>query len=369
VPLRARTGLAALALVLPGMASSACGTAGPTVVEIASPPATVTPLPRGTAEPEDASQTSGCVWSGGALRGRDELPLCFEKEGACFASASSPFEGTVRMWLPPGDPARTGARLDLGADGLRVRAWTDADLVLLHPAAPTALGRIAIPVDAEQIRVGQLIDRTLELSLRAIRGLSPREGALRARVPCAEVALEHKSYSDEAIRGLIGAGPSLGERTLPARQSLSIAAEASGRAVADVTPESGDSRVELLEQSGGRSRIVWWRDDVVLFGWVDQAALGPAPTGPVYADGPMNATGRLVPVHPKGTRCDRELSLFAQVHEARQKVGVIEKGTVFDRSLPTADGVFVSVELRTTAFQTAQGSYFLVPAAALARCE
>ena len=64
----------------------------------------------------------------------------------------------------------------------------------------------------------------------------------------------------------IGAQPT-GERLLPAGQALSISAAASGPVMADVTPEGSDTRVELLEQSGGRSRILWWRGDLVLFGF------------------------------------------------------------------------------------------------------
>ena len=369
MPVNAR-GLARWSLALSVPVVAACGTAGPTVVEIAAPKVAAT-AQADPAEVEDAAAGSGCTWTGEIAWAREEaLPLCFEKEGACFAEAPSPFRGKVKLWLPPGEPEETGGRLDLGVDGIRVRAWTDAAAVVLHPGEPAVFGQIAIPLEAEKIRLDRVIDRDLDLSLRAWTGFSPRGGALRARAPCAAVGLEHKSYSNEAVRGVIGArAQPIGERTLPVGKALSISGSASGPVMADVTPEDSDTRVELLEQSGGRSRILWWRDDVVLFGWVDTAALGPPPSGPEYGQGFGTGRGRLAPGNPAGTRCRRDLSLFAMVHGTKRRGGVIERGTVFDRDLPTADRAFVAVGLRTTSLRLTEGSRWLVPAGALAGCE
>lgn len=365
---------AAGALALPALALStfavACGPARPTVVEIAAAKGSEAPAEGSPAGPEDAATGSGCTWTGEAVWARNHpLPLCFDKESACFATAPSPFTGEASVWLPPGEPARTGARLDLAEGGIRLRAWTDGAEVVLHPGGPTVFGQIAIPTRAEKIFADRVIDRNLELSLRSESGFAPRGGVLRARAPCTDLGLDHKPYSEEAIRAAAGIrSQALGERTLPTGQALSISGAVSGPVMADVTPEDSDTRVEVLEQSGGRSRIFWWRDDLVLVGWVDTAALGPPP-GSIQGFGYGTGRGRLAPDRKPGTRCSRDVSLFAQVHGTRQKVGLIEKGTVFDRGLSTHDMAFFHVVIRSPAFELTPDSGWIVPSAALTGCK
>lgn len=367
--MRGGAGLACSVAGLPAFLLAACGPAAPAVVEIAAPVPTVT-VEGDPAGPEDAAAGSGCTWTDEIVLTRDgTLPLCFENEGACFATAPTPFHGKAEVWLPPGEPAKTGARLDLAASGIRLRAWTDTDQVVLHPAAPTVFGQVAVPRNASQIHVDRVAERDLDLSLRAEATFSPRGGALRARVACSAVTLQNKTYSSEEIQRVIGAGvQGLGERLLPVGRALSFSGAASGPALLEVTPEDSDTRVDLLEQSGGRSRIVWWRDDMVLFGWVDSAALGPAPSSPAVfsafgALGGIGATAR-----SPATRCRRDLALFAQVHDSRQRVGVIEKGTPFDRESADPSGAFVIVTLQAPAFELTPGSRWLVSAGALGGC-
>lgn len=340
------------------------------MVEIALPAPSAT-TDGGPADPEDAAAGSGCTWTDEIVFAREgTLPLCFENEGACFATAPTPFHGGARVWLPPGEPAKTGARLDLAASGIRLRAWTDTDHVVLHPAAPTVFGQVAVPRDASLIHVDRVAERDLDLSVRAEATFSPRGGALRARVACSAVSLQNKAYSSEEIQRVIGAsGQGLGERLLPVGRALSFSGAASGPALLDVTPDDSDTRVDLLEQAGGRSRIVWWRDDMVLFGWVDTTALGPAPSSPALfsAFGALGGIG--VTRHSPSTRCRRDLSLFAQVHDTRQRVGVIEKGTPFDREIADPSGAFVIVALPgAPAFELTPGSRWLVSADALRGC-
>lgn len=351
-----------------GLALAACSNHA-TSVEIAAPPASVHVADEGPSK-EEAEDSAGCMWAGESLWASDnELPLCFAKDKACYASAWSPFLGKVKLWVPPGDPAVTGGRVDLAAEGIRLRAWTDAARVVLAPKEPMVVGQVAIPRSGEVLRIERIAGAALDLALREVSGVTLRAGPLRAHANCAALSLSNKEYSSDAIRALAGGKAAIGERLLPAGGAVALSSSAGGAAVLELRTTDADTRVDVLELAGGRAKIVWWRPDVVLFGWVDESALGPAPSGEESLSAYGTLGGRGFGSSSRGIRCKRELSLFAMVHDARDRVGVIEKGTVFDRSISTPDGAFVRVDLRSPSFKLAADSSWLVATGALRDCQ
>lgn len=361
--------LAALA-VLP----LACVAPRTAVIDIASP-AAVRPV-SGGADPELAARSPadpGCAWTSRIVFARSEaLPLCFAIDGACFGRAPSPLQVEVTLTVPGGVPAETGARLDFVADGVHFHAWTPGDEPLLFPRDPVIFGGLAIPLGATILSLARVGAGSVDLAMSPEPGVKLGTAGLRARVRCSELDIENHWMSPESIRAAIGLPAQGTARGLAAGQVLSIAATVAGPEIAEIVVQDDDiPEVEILEQRAARARVLWWRNEHVVFGWIDTGILGSPPPDKgslttVSSVSSAGGKGAIEPLPRPGMRCPADIPLLAAVEGARQEVGTIEKGTAFD-VVERQDSV-TTVKLRTRSVQLESNAVWLVPTSALSPC-
>jgi hypothetical protein len=351
-----------------GLGTLACAPLPPAVVEIgAATPGAAPPAEGEPGADGPAAKGAGCSWGTGMVSAHGEdLPLCFAVDQACFARVAAPVLGAVELFA--GDPASSGARASLQVDGVELRGWTFPAELSFSPQIPVVLGGVAIPWDGSRLQVERVERRALDLSLQPGDRLELLRGNWRARVPCSAVKLSEERPSMEAVRSAVkrpGQGD-LGERVLTPGQVIRIAADASGPDVAAVKVSDDFTTVEVLQQLGHRSFVLWWDADMVYFGWVDTAVLSVAPPKP-RAAGSASPTSLAGTAPLPGTRCLADTPLYAKVFSAQEEVGTIGKGTRFDIIERRDD--FTQVHLRTTRITTEPSSSWLVKTSALAGCK
>lgn len=354
------------------LALSACAAARPTTVDIAQVRAEPDPEPSEAAPEVKPSATPACTWVAPALRASgDAVSLCFAADGACFAELPSPFHGPVTVRLPAGDPRATGALLDVYTEGAQLSAWTPADEILLEPKTPVVFGGVAIPRSGHRWLVDRARAGGLELTMSPTVGLLWKRTPPRARVACDDVGPEPADGWEALIRPAIGrpGDADLGEHVLSIGQIIGVATRPEGPDVIEVTvDEEDDTVIELLEQRGPRSFILWWQSDMVYFGWVDTAVLGgPAP--PVHGSLPAGPVPSIPwPMPPQlPMRCPADVPLSASVAGSRAEIGTLEKGAAFDVVTRTAP--FAQIRLRGRSLTLLDNSEWQIPSTALDSCD
>lgn len=359
-------------LLLPAFAGLSCAPLRAASIDIA-PPAADGPAPEpAPPAPERAPPGGpGCSWVGGAVYAHSEsIPLCFAVDGACFARAPAPFQGTaVRVTLAAGDPAVLGAHLELAADGIRIGVWTAGDAPILFPKVPVVFGGVAIPRGGPGVHVERVRGSTLDLVLRPSAGLKVLKGDFRAHASCSEVDIGGGEAAEEAVRSVIGRSPgtSTFERVVPLGHPVTIAEQPEGPGIAEVTADdTADAGVEVLAQRGARSRILWWQAETVYFGWVDSSVL-QAPPLPGGILGASRVAPALMPQPPlPGMKCPMDMPLHADFAGTKAEVGVIERGTRFD--VKEQRPGMAAVRLRTSKIELEDSAEWLVPAELLLDC-
>ncbi len=357
---------AVVALGISLLAACGCGAPAPTVVDVALPPSGTAPFGPSGEGGSEAVAGAGCSWKAAALLPRgDDVGLCFDKEGACFARAASFTEGHVGLTLPEGDVASAGARVELRKDGIRIEAWTTGEQVLVGPKGALAMGGVVVPRLAQVVRVVRVAAGRAELSLVPGEGVRLRSGPLRASASCGDIALGNPSFEEAAVLEALGVpSTTLGERTLTSAQPVAIAAGAAGAAVLELELEEEETSVELLEVRGGRSRILWERSDMTVAGWVDSSLLGPA-AGAAFGAGGLGLMG-IGAGHSSGVTCPSSMPLFAEVEGARRRVGSIDAQTEFDPGERT--GEWATVGLRTDHLSLEENARWVIRVRDLERC-
>jgi hypothetical protein len=359
---------AVVALGISLLAICGCGAPAPTVVDVALPPSGTASFGPSGEGGSEAVAGAGCSWKAAKLMPRgDDVLLCFDKAGACFARAASFTEGHVGLTLPEGDVASAGARVELRKDGVRIEAWTTGEQVLLGPKGALAMGGVVVPQLAEVVRVDRVTGGRTELSLVPGDGVRLRSGPLRASASCGDLALANPSFEEAAALEALGVPSStLGERTLTSAQPVAIAAGAAGPAVLELELEleEEETSVELIDVRGSRSRILWERSDMTVAGWVDSSLLGPS-SGAAFGAGGLGLMGRGAG-RSSGVTCPSSMPLFADVAGVRRRVGSIDAQTEFDPGDRT--GEWATVGLRTDHLSLEENARWVIRVRDLERC-
>ncbi len=315
----------------------------------------------------------GCSWTALGLQARDEkLPLCFAVDGACFATLAQSFSGKVKLTLPEGKSAETGARLELDDLAVHLEATTAGDAVVLYPQKPIPMGAMLVSGDGQGLFVERVHGDSIELTFSGDASLRLRGGPLHLRAGCMDVGPERAAWSDQAVLSAVGIpASSRPERILTADRPVALSASPGGAAMADIPEsETGALDVELLEQKGPSSRILMWLSGGgALFGWVDSGALSPAPQRPAYGSiGTLGHGGGFGQPFAPGTVCPRDVPLLAEVGGTRAEVGILESGARFDVGRP-ASTEHTQVRLRSYKLDLLPDSRWLVRTAALEGCK
>ena len=356
--------IVALAISLPAVCG--CGAPAPTVVDVGLPPSGSAPFGPSGEGGSDVVAGAGCSWRAANLMPRgDDVALCFDKEGACFARATSFADGHVELTLPEGDAASAGARIELRKEGIRIEAWTTGEQVLLGPKGALAMGGVVVPQIAHVVRVDRVAGGRAQLSFVPGEGVRLTSGPLRANAPCGDLVLANPSFEGEAALQALGVpSTTLGERALTSARPVAIAAAAAGPAVLEIELDDEETSVELVDVRGSRSRILWERPDITVAGWVDSSLLGPA-SGAAFGAGGLGLMGRGAG-HSSGVTCASSVPLFADVMGVKRRVGSIDAQTEFDPGERT--GEWAAVGIRTDHLSLEENARWIIRARDLERC-
>ena len=187
---------------------------------------------------------------------------------------------------------------------------------------------------------------------------------------CSELSLKsNPSFAMEEIYSALGVVSQRprSDRLLPEEAGVQLSADPDGPAMAEITATSEyDSSVEVVQQAGARSRILWSSGRAIYFGWVDTAALSI----------PLGEPGQIIgwPGAPSPSslrpgpsiRCPTDVPLSVEAEGMVEEVGVIRRGTLFGINQQLADRT--SVALASNSYLLQPGSKWFVPTPALAGC-
>lgn len=343
---------------------TACGGPPSTAVVTVSLPGAGQTGPADQGGPEEVS-AAGCSWSGEALLARgDDVRLCFAKEEACFARATPFEEGHVTLTLPEGNAAKGWASIELRRQGIRIRAATAGDQVLVGPKGVLVLGGVVVPHVARRVLVDRIASGRAEISLASGDGVQALSQHLRASAACEDLTLTDPSFETPAVLEALGVrSKPLGKQSVASGYPVKIAATAGGPPLLAIALEGETPSVELIEVRGGWSRILWERDDMTIAGWVDSSLLGPDSDNPFGIGGIGLGWGS---GHSSGVSCPAAIPLFAEVAGARRQVGSISAHTAFDPK--GRRGEWAAVALRATHLTLEDGATWLVRGRDLDRC-
>lgn len=269
-------------------------------------------------------------------------------------------ERGAELRIPIGPAGRLGLRLE--TPQLVLEGLVEASTVPLRVARARVLGGLVIPTRGTPLRIvetttdGVLVEPELgaEIALTA---------PLRARLPCAELALEAPELDPAAA---LPAKP-IGRASLRAGTTVALAREPAGAVAAKLTPKV-DSGVDVLESRGGAARVAWGGGGALMFGWVAAADLGPALESGGRVRGEEGAMGRPAKPEPvqASVTCEQELPLVAEIGGARVKIGAVRPKARVD--VLARDGGYARVHVPAGPLEAAPGARWLVPERALAGC-
>lgn len=367
-----RAGLAVLAASCGGAAQP--GAARPVVLEL--PPVAVasSEAPQAaqaaSAEPEAALPPAielpagtACVIEGPWQPRGEATLLRLRDRGPVFAEVGGGVD--ARLHLPPGRPS--GAAIEVDAGGVSLRGRVDAEAIPIRPARPIAFQGFAVPLGATLLELGEAAEGKVTVTWPGAEGIKPLHAPVSERLRCDDVTV-----GELEIDAVVAAGVLDGEREARLRlgRAIPLSATPGGPPAAELLPaDDEDADVTVVGISGGRSRVLWWREDALIVGWVPSAELRPKPSaggllGEAFGVGGLGLRGI---GEGEARVCAADVPLLAQAGGERATVGAVRAGTaieVLDRGAP-----YARVSVDTGGVWIAEGAALYARAAELARCE
>lgn len=329
----------------------------------AAPPAEadpVQPLPPPVALPAPAA----CVLEGPWQPRGDTTPLRLGEGGPVFANVVN--DADTRLHLAAGRPGSAGLEIEAGQVALR--AHVDADAIPIRPARAVAFQEFVVPLEATLLEISAVEPGHLTVGLGAVPGVEGARWPLVERLRCDQVTAGVIAFDATQAVGDPG-----GDRQglLRLGRPIPLSVEPGGPPVASLRPEDDDDAdVMIVGTAGPRSRVLWWREDALIFGWVPTADLRRKPTpggelGQGFGFGGLGmlGTGR----DPEEVTCPAELPLVAEVGGKRATVGAARAGSVIEIVARGEPYARVMPELGSV--MLAEEAALLARAADLARCE
>ena len=163
-----------------------------------------------------------------------------------------------------------GAYAEMQTSALDVRGFLDDTQQILRPTHPIAFGGVALAGPSATLALvrGGTNGRLVVSWSEPLKPVA-REDTLTAEVACADVALDATQFE---VTQAISTERPLGHAFLVAGESVTLALDPTAPPVALLQLRQHEPEVRVLAQNGKRTRIVWKRDDGIVFGWV------PTPT-------------------------------------------------------------------------------------------
>jgi hypothetical protein len=275
----------------------------------------------------------------------------------------------IEVLLPVADaPAPVGVKLKRGRFALE--GLVAAGAIPLHPRRALVVADVLATTPLSTLRwtdaTASDIGVELALSDDIRKMLDGFAAPLRARLECADLDLESRSFDMFRAIGLNGRGVE-GRFDLSARVPLSL--KPGGPPVLTVVADSAvPESPRVFARKPGWARIALTRNEVAIFGWVPAAfVLRPVKGGEaadIYDIGGLGLSGLGTPRLKATVSCNHDVPLVAEAGGQRRLVGTIGAGVAIQ--LLSDDAAYVPV--RFEGLDPVEGARFLVERTAFARC-
>jgi hypothetical protein len=305
-------------LLVAALAASACERAD----SIPRRPDDAGPGPRRVELPEATCRITASTTPAG-------VPLRTTPGGAPYGEAGSRFAlmGSLLAGREPAEPRpepvyETEVAIPEGpvdvlavtyrTDRVVVKGFAAVSDVELHPAKAVVTGGFLIATRVRPTAARAAVVEVEPVPTDGVELVGARSWALA----CGELSL---GYPDAPRELAPPALPRPRPAVLTAGQVVALAVEPGGEPVAHLFATASSPSVEVLEERGPATRILWRLDGALVFGWVDSAALSSVVRGMV-----KTSSGRAVPVRPAplaAVRCARTVDLLVDDGGAPTIVG------------------------------------------------
>ncbi|MFO0612155.1 MAG: hypothetical protein U0414_06195 [Polyangiaceae bacterium] len=312
---------------LPAVVDLSAPAASSAAVEPAPPTRASAPVPQhpGAANPItrfidlDVPREFACTF--GADDVHFDSALALAADGAPFAELGASGPLVARLQLD----GRVYV-VDVEVAGVFVRGFVSApDAVELHPQRPLLFGDFLVPHPHAALAVVSA-PKPGALLLEA-RPFGDLDTAPTRASTCADVGLEVADFDARAVFSMSERHGALVGTAIP------LATDAERAFSVTLTPDEFSSRaVDVLEERGERTRIVWDTDSNVVGGWVPTSSVDTSPKadlGMLYGTGGLGLSGLGAGGIPEVHVCAVDTSLHAEVGGVSKTVGYVRRGVPF----------------------------------------
>ncbi|EYF05370.1 Hypothetical protein CAP_3287 [Chondromyces apiculatus DSM 436] len=311
----------------------------------------------------DVPTAAACVLEGPFQPRGEAALLRLHEGGPAFAELRGGVD--VRVHLPAGRPA--GVAVEVNAGGLSLRGHAHLAAIPVRPARPLAFHGFAVPLGSALLDLHEATQGgELTVTWPGAPGVMPVSGPVSERLRCDDVTVGELEI--DAVRA---AGALDGEREAFLRlgREIPLSVEPGGPVVAALRARNDeDAAVTVVGTRGARVRVLWWREEALVVGWVPGVELRwSAPFSSVIGD--ASGTGLLGLLGTAGGErrvCEVDVPLVAQVGEQRATVGVVRAGTRIEVLGRRAGYTRVAVAAGGVWIQ--EGAQILARTSDLARC-
>jgi len=289
-----------------------------TVAPIAPPQSVVAVADAGP--PPAPAREIACSWSTASMELERVTKICVQPDVDCYGTVSTNVGGKLSMMAPRGALTHFSTALELGA--ARFRGHVKADDVKVGPARPTAIDGWIVPITLGSLRIEQTEAGKVRVALRDaddFEALQP----VAASWPCDGVAFAAMPDAPDVMEPLVPKSKrTKTSRLLSGDVPLSLAP--GGAPVA--TFKANGASVEIVETRGAATRILAQASHAAFVAWVPTSAFANVGTGVGYGTG-SGYSGRH---YSGGTRCAKDIPLYARIGQKLARAGEIVANHAFD---------------------------------------
>ncbi|AKT41487.1 hypothetical protein [Chondromyces crocatus] len=303
-----------------------------------------------------------CVLDGPVFPDGDAVLLRLQEGGPPFAEVRSSVD--ARVHLAAGRPLQ--AVMEVDADGLLLRGRVNGEAIPLRPARALPFRGFAVPLAFTLFHLEAVAPGKITLGWSDVSGVKVLGAPLVEQVTCSDVTLGIREFDASSA-----AGPPDSEREalLSVGKAVPLSLDPGGPAVAELRAEDDDdAKVTVVGSAGAHERVLWWRDEALIMGWIPAAKLRQAPPAS-GALGTLSAYGSVLSAtRERGEvmTCPRDVPLIAEVMGERATVGTARAG--FRLELLARSGGYADVLLVEGGVWLSEGARLLARTSDLIRC-
>ncbi len=265
-----------------------------------------------------------CAYRSSILFTADDRPLslCFVRGGPCYADAvDSPLQVKVGVTVATGsDP---DAFVEVDAYGTHLAGVVQASSLTLFRSRPFDVSGFVVPVTLRIVE-GKPNEMVVQVDLdTAVAPKAPPERS----VACDLLGLSSGWVAPDELLRTVGITGKSSPRVLSGRP-VALSISPTGPAVATLRVLEP---VDAYNTKSGATRIAFWRDSALVYGWVPSRSLVRCPPPSQMTGSGGGGGGAWVTDREKGLgwKCHTDFPIFVTLAGQRREVGRVEAGASF----------------------------------------